>query len=414
MFAMDDPDTGSESGVNNSITDENIPGIVPPSISVPLNNLASFDDLAYQPESTNNFAGKPNDAPLGSTEVSIELEIAKKYSHKLVSRQEQSMTKLLSLFSSPGCCLSLFDEVLSHIKKDLKLGHLNLEKVSTWKTFLACLRLKFPDIAITSRDVHFPHKKGHPSRKFTVFVFDLLAQLQDMLDDFTMYGNVNKLNVNTNQKNWFHPKACENSLNQYSEVMNSPWYQRTVKKMGLNPLEDLLMPCALYHNFTGVDAYQKHSLGPWIIALLLPKTDVREMFSSWRHMFMIPDVGKGGKGLSSEEKNRLYHEGLRIGLVPLVHLQQNPPTMDVCVGGFKKRMRVHFVISLILGDQESSDKICARMPSHTNAARLHRGCLTSALHSSDASFSCIWVDPNHIKRLVPNYYCRGEHYPRSR
>jgi hypothetical protein len=87
-------------------------------------------------------------------------------------------------------------------------------------------------------------------------------------------------------------------------------------------------------------------------------------------------------------------------LEQLVHLQQNPPTMDVRVGGFKKRMRVHFVISLILRDQESSDKICALMPSHTNAVRLHRGCLTSALHSSDASFSCTWVDPNHIKRLV--------------
>jgi hypothetical protein len=190
-FTMDDPDPESESGVHNSIADENMPGVVPPSISVSLNNSPSLDDLAYQPKST------------------------------------------------------------------------------------------------------------------------------------------------------------------------KPWYQRTVKKMGLNPLEDLLMPWALYHDFTGVDVYQKHSLGPWMIVLLLPKTDVREKSSSWRHMFMIPDVGKGGKGLSSEEKNRLYHEGLRIGLEQLVSLQQNPPTMDVRVGGFKKRMRVHFVSSLILGDQESSDKICA-------------------------------------------------------
>jgi hypothetical protein len=81
------------------------------------------------------------------------------------------------------------------------------------------LRLKFPDIAITSTDVHFPQKKGHPSCKFTVFDFDLLAQLHDMLDDFTVYGNVNKLNVDTN---WFYPKVCENSSDQYSEVMNSP------------------------------------------------------------------------------------------------------------------------------------------------------------------------------------------------
>jgi hypothetical protein len=217
MFTMDDPDTGSESGVNNLITDENIPGVVPPSISVPLNNPVSLDDLAYQPESTNDFTGNPNDAPSGSTEVSIELEVAKKYSHELFTRQEQSMTKL-SLFFSTGCRLSLFNEVLSHIKKDVKLGHLNFETVSTRKTFLACLRLKVPVIAIASTDVCFPPKKGHPSRKFTVSVFDLLAQLQDMLDDFTVYGNVNKLNVNTDQKNWFHPKASENSSVQYSEV----------------------------------------------------------------------------------------------------------------------------------------------------------------------------------------------------
>jgi hypothetical protein len=37
-FTMDDPNTESESGVNNSIADENMPGVVPPSISVSLNN----------------------------------------------------------------------------------------------------------------------------------------------------------------------------------------------------------------------------------------------------------------------------------------------------------------------------------------------------------------------------------------
>jgi hypothetical protein len=116
-------------------------------------------------------------------------------------------------------------------------------------------------------------------------------------------------------------------------------------------------------------------------------------------MFIIPDVNKGGKGLSTEEKNRLYHKGLQLGLEQLVYLQQNPSTMDVCVGDFKK-MKVHFVICLILGNQESSDKICARMPSHTNAVQLYGGCLTSALHLSNASHSCTWVDPNHIKPLV--------------
>ena len=373
-----------------------IPATVRPSPFSPSSSTNSLSsDDSYPDEEDPN-----HQQPFGSTEVSVELEVAQNYSHKDFSRQEQSMAALLAMFTSTGCRLSLFDDVFSRVKRDVKLGHLDLNKVATRKTFLSRLRLKFPDIDIRSTDVPFPNKAGHPPRKFTVFVFDLLAQLQDMLDDFTVYGDVNKLNVNSDPRYWFHPKETDSPSQQYTEIMNSPWYQRTVLKMNLNPDTDLLIPCALYHNFTGVDVYQKHSLGPWMISLLLPKTDVREKSSSWRHMFMIPDVGKAGKGLSSEEKNRSFHEGLRIGLLQLVQLQKNPPLMDVRIGGYKKKMRVHFVISLILGDQESSDKICARMPSHKNAVRLHRACMTSALHSSDASHSCIWVDPNNIKRLV--------------
>jgi hypothetical protein len=105
-----------------------------------------------------------------------------------------------------------------------------------------------------------------------------------MLKYFTVYGNVKNLNVNCDKRYWFHPKACDTPEEEYTLVMNSPWY----KKMSLDPLEELLMPCALYHNFTGIDVDQKHSLGPWTIALLLPKTDVRHKKSlSWHHMFMI-------------------------------------------------------------------------------------------------------------------------------
>jgi hypothetical protein len=62
------------------------------------------------------------------------------------------------------------------------------------------------------------------------------------------------------------------------------------------------MPCALYHNFTGIDIYLKLSLQPWMIALLLLKIIVHEKSLFWCQTFMIANVGKGGnKGLSSEE-----------------------------------------------------------------------------------------------------------------
>ena len=105
---MDDPDSGSELGVKDAITDELFPGLAPPSILESTNNPASLADPTYQPAVTDDFTVNTNGAPLGSTEVSIELEVAEKYNHKHFSRQEQSMAKLLSLFSSTGCRLGLF------------------------------------------------------------------------------------------------------------------------------------------------------------------------------------------------------------------------------------------------------------------------------------------------------------------
>jgi hypothetical protein len=170
----------------------------------------------------------------------------------------------------------------SLIKRDVKLGHFDLDKVATRKTFLSHLCLKFPDIEIGSTKAPSQQKNGHPpARKFTAFVFLPLAQFQNMLDDFTMYGDVKKRNVNSDQKYWFHSKVCDTLAEQYTEVKNSLWYQRTVKKTSLNPVQEILMHCALYHDFTGVDVYQKHSLGPWMIAFLLPKTDVPVKSLSW-------------------------------------------------------------------------------------------------------------------------------------
>jgi hypothetical protein len=55
MFTMDDPDAGSESGVDDAITNEVLPGYVPPSTTVPLTHPASLHDLTYQPDSTDAF-----------------------------------------------------------------------------------------------------------------------------------------------------------------------------------------------------------------------------------------------------------------------------------------------------------------------------------------------------------------------
>jgi hypothetical protein len=54
---------------------------------------------------------------------------------------------------------------------------------------------------------------------------------------------------------------------------------------------------------------------------------------------MILNVGKGGKSLSSEETNYLYHESLIIGLENLVCLQNNLTMMDLRAGGFKKKKK---------------------------------------------------------------------------
>jgi hypothetical protein len=72
--------------------------------------------------------------------VSIKLEVAWNYSDKDFSHQEYRMAWLLSSFTPVQGVLtrlSSFDEVLSLMKKDVKLGHFDLDRVATRKMSLS-------------------------------------------------------------------------------------------------------------------------------------------------------------------------------------------------------------------------------------------------------------------------------------
>jgi hypothetical protein len=110
----------------------------------------------------------------------------------------------------------------------VKLGHLDLNKVAIQKTFLSRLSHKFCHIETRSTYVLFPKQEVviHESLLFLYFIF--FCSSRTCLTTFAVYGDVKKLIVNSDQKYWFHPKVCHTSVEQYTEVMNSPWYQRSV------------------------------------------------------------------------------------------------------------------------------------------------------------------------------------------
>ena len=98
---------------------------IPPLIGIPtsLSPSSSTNSLVLGDETILDEDIVTRDKqPYGSIAVSIELEVAQKYTQSNFSRQEQSMAALLSLFTSTGCRLSLFDEVLSRIKKRREEG----------------------------------------------------------------------------------------------------------------------------------------------------------------------------------------------------------------------------------------------------------------------------------------------------
>lgn len=112
----------------------------------------------------------------------------------------------------------------------------------------------------------------------------------------------------------------------------------------------------------------------------------REDPKNWRHLGFLPsqDFAPSKQGsLSPEEKLQQYHDYMSVLLEVVKKVTEIKPIMWVNLGGIWQKRRPRIMLSAVSGDQKSQDYLCGRMASNNgSAARIHRGCMASAINAT--------------------------------
>jgi hypothetical protein len=316
-----------------------------------------------------------------------------------------------------------YDLILDTIRTEIYERNLDLRQQEyTRKSFLKEIQSRFscPEPCIVK--VHLDNRwndrenAGVINQRDTVDVltFDFSHQLIDLLNDDSLFGNLDNLVVNRSSENpnskWLPYERKD--PNAVFEVLDGNWYQKYARTLVQDPDSEFCVPIGLYIDASETVVYQRYSFQPLIMFPLLLNCKARNRITSSRVIALIPNLdakssavknatrmgGREYKGTSI----RNYHQCMEAALQSLKDCQKR--------GGLKTFLRLgndvservlKVPVAFILGDAKSQDHLAGRYGGH-NTKRMCRACNVRFDNSDRASFKCKWIqfDRFHQKSMV--------------
>ena len=165
----------------------------------------------------------------------------------------------------------------------------------------------------------------------SIVYFDFLEQVNDLLNDVSIFGNMSNFVGMININDPFSNKVpCADGL--IDEVHDAKWYHDTIKICDVEAKGEpyMLLPVIGYIDKTGTDVNQRNKLEPFSFTLSILNRSCRFTSKAWRVLGFIPDLehkssaaithghsGPIGKGRAT----RNYHQCLSQMLSSLSHNQ---------------------------------------------------------------------------------------------
>jgi hypothetical protein len=363
----------------------------------------------------------PPGAPPGGLEsgapFSVESDFQK--AKHCFTNQDRSLIKLYSICDQADCPRYLMDKVLAQLKVEMTMNNFDpiAPTITKRKCFMARMHRKFPnppaeEILVQLESFPEPIK---------IYRFDAIEQMKAHLVRPDLYGNLEKLNVNPDNR-WDQSDLPRST--HMREVTDSPWFKDNVAAAngtaalpsdlvdpGPGPAEPghipFLFPLEQYQDATGNDNKETSSLEPVMVGSGLLSS---EFNSDPRSRFIIgymPSFTKKKATPGKKKKKfgasvRDYHKCMSILLEPLVKAQKDPPLIDVLLGDQLRRVRLIIIMAIILGDGKSNDMLCGRVMSNTKTLRLSRASFTPSESAAETSDASVWIKSNVIESVTPS------------
>jgi hypothetical protein len=345
-------------------------------------------------------------------------------SHRLlIAPSLTSYANIYSVMNKLHIPLYGYDLILNTIRQEVSERNLDLRvQEYSRKNFLKEIQGRFscpkPNVIKVHLDNRWNDREnaGVINKRDTVDVitFDFSEQLIDLLNDISLFGDLDNLVINRSTENPMSKWLPYNRQdpNTVFEVLDGNWYQQYARHLVKDPSTEFCVPIGLYIDASETVVYQRYSFQPLIMFPLILNCKARNRITSSRVIALIPNLdakssavknatrmgGREYKGTSI----RNYHQCMEAALQSLKDCQKSGGLRTFLrLGNDVSERLLKVPVAFILGDAKSQDHLAGRYGGH-NTKRMCRACNVRFDNSDRASFKCKWVqfDRFHEKSIV--------------
>jgi len=215
-----------------------------------------------------------------------------------VSREDWLLICLSALCTDANVPLYLVDDIVEIILDKTDCGlFLNSSHFSKGRSFLPWLSAIFPSpkpqslhIGIEGNyklDQEYQHGI-HDS--VSIVCYDLLQQVNNLLNDVTLFGNIANFAGTIDTADPFRNKQAP-AGGLVNEVNDGKWFQETLQQCDITANgEPYMLPVIGYVDKTGTNVNQRNKLEPFSFTLSILNCKCCYTSAAWRLLGFVPDM----------------------------------------------------------------------------------------------------------------------------
>jgi hypothetical protein len=316
-------------------------------------------------------------------------------------------TKLLQLLNDANAPLFLFEKILGWAMVAKSKGYNFKPKRTTRHAQVQFLQRWLGSVNARpyQHQVHLPTLQSPPVlvKEVEVTCFDFQTQLLSLLCEPSLVSDMAGLDVNPDNP---FSKYESNHLSCFN---SGQWYHDAYDHIITDPNTELFVPIILAIDEAALNNSGRHTCCPVMMTTSLFGQSLRNRSTSWRPLGFVFDMlaieSKAEQSVQSTDlKHSRAHALYRAifeRLYPLDNGLETMPWTELCLGGYKKTVRIKPQLALIIGDIQGGDKIaCSSIHYGNKMRRLCRRCDISGANSGNPYAKCSPIVMSNIINLV--------------
>jgi hypothetical protein len=327
------------------------------------------------------------------------------HKYEVFSKQELSLLRIMMLCDDANCPRYFFDKLVKLIRAE-SIDNLfdPSQKHPTRETLLRRLDKACPTPPPQSVSVPLQSVDETPPESVDVWVFNFLEQMKDLLSNHRIFGDLDNLDVNPNDRFGRYHRAD----GMVNEVNSGAWYQAAYNRLITDPENEMLFPVIIYVDKTGTDGLQRHGVEPVLVSTTVINVQARQSLESWKCIGYLPDLAAkstaerdaaAGRKCNLGSSQRDYHACLDEILRSLIETQVNDNFIHCLrLGDQLKWVKIKFAVAFVINDGKSADMLCGRYGSY-GAGCISRACNCDFDNCGDPHHQCTYRTQAPIEEL---------------